>query len=175
MLVANHHGWFDGHLLFLAVRRLGLPTVLWVERLDEFPFFASIGALPFPKTDAARRAATVLRTARWLRAGGNLAVFPEGVLHRPPDLDPIEPSLRLVRRVAPSVPLVPVAIRYEMSVHQRPEAWLTFGEPTEPESVASALQDLLASLVPEGRYEVLARGKPDDDERWRWPFSRSGG
>jgi len=173
VLVANHHGWFDGHLMFLAVRRLNLPTVLWVERLDEFPFFGSIGALPFPKSDAARRAATIRRTLRWMRAGGSLALFPEGVLHRPPSLEPIERSIALIRRVAPEAPLIPVAIRYEMSVHQRPEAWVAFGEPSGGESIGAALLELLGSLAPDGPFEVLARGKPDDDERWRWPFTRS--
>lgn len=171
VLVANHHGWFDGHLLFLAVRRLGIPTVLWVERLREFPFFAAVGAMPFPKEEPAQRAATIRRTVRWMRQGGCLALFPEGELHRPPDLLPMGRSLGLLQRLVPEAPLVPVAIRYEMGIHQRPEAWLSFGAPQEPCGIAASLGSMLADRGLAG-FEVLARGTPDDDEKWRLPLLR---
>ncbi len=83
---ANHHHFYDGHLAWLLFQaRLGRPPTLWMAEWDRFPFFAAVGAQPFPPDDATRRAATIRRTARRFRDRPRtvLVYYPEGTLHAP--------------------------------------------------------------------------------------------
>lgn len=176
VLVANHHGWHDGYLMYLAATAMGLRVVDWIAEFDAFPLFGKIGGMRFPKDDPAARAATIKRTIRLMREGRSLLLFAEGVLHRPPGLLPFGKALETVVRAVPDVRVVPVAIRYELSMHERPEAWLRFGAevPLGPElatrarlAVADGLDALAVDVrfSPE-RFEALARGTLDVNERW---------
>ncbi len=176
ILVANHHGWHDGYLVYLAATKLGLRVVDWIAEFDAFPLFSKVGGMRFPADDPAARAATIRRTIRLMREGRSLMLFAEGTLHRPPGLLPFGKALETVARGVPGVRIVPVAIRYELSMHERPEAWLRFGPEVETGdglaertrlAVAEGL-DALAGEVrfsPE-RFETLAQGTLDVNERW---------
>ncbi|PSQ74578.1 MAG: acyltransferase, partial [Bacteroidetes bacterium QH_9_64_21] len=83
---ANHHHFYDGHLAWLLFpRRLDRPSTIWMADWERAPFFAAVGAQPFPDDDPARRAATLRRTARRFRAHPRtvLVYYPEGTLHAP--------------------------------------------------------------------------------------------
>ncbi|MCW5943184.1 MAG: 1-acyl-sn-glycerol-3-phosphate acyltransferase [Fimbriimonadaceae bacterium] len=167
---ANHHGWMDGYLAYLALSRLGLRGIAWAERFDDFPLFRTVGALPFPANDPAMRAGAFRQTVRRLRAGTHsLFLFPEGVLHRPPEVLPFRPGIESLARLLPQVPCVPVGIRYEMSVHERPEAWLTIGRGHAFESLMDCqarVVELLQTPIDGPPYSVLHPGTPNVNERW---------
>lgn len=83
---SNHHSYYDGHLAWLLFRaRLHRPPTTWMEEWDRFPFFAALGAQPFPLDDATRRAATIRRTGRRFEDDPQtvLIYYPEGRLHSP--------------------------------------------------------------------------------------------
>jgi 1-acyl-sn-glycerol-3-phosphate acyltransferase len=164
---ANHHGWMDGYLMFHLVSRLGIPCLDWIEEFDAFPLFRFVGGVRYPKGDVNARVRAVRQTIRaMVHEGKSLVIFPEGVLHRPPGLLPFGRAMGTVARNVPRVTMVPVAIRYELSMHERPEAWLTLGQPhgwTTLEDCTSRVSELLASPWVEG--EILVQGTADVNER----------
>lgn len=173
IFVPNHHGWFDGYLMFHVVSQLGIPTLDWIQEFDAFPLFAKVGGMPYPLHDLRRRAATVKRTIRLMREEGwSLLLFAEAHLHPPPNLLPFGKALEVVASKVPQVQVIPVGIRYEMSMHERPEAFISLGLPVEPgEGLAERTRAAVASLLAEmprdrDQYEVLAQGTLDVNERW---------
>jgi len=177
IFVPNHHGWHDGYLMYIALTRMGVPFLDWIAEFDAFPFFGRVGGMPFPPRDAGRRAATIRQSIRRMKSGErSLLIFAESELHRPPMLAPFGAAVELVARQGNPKAIVPVAIRYEMGMHQRPEAYLEFGEAVEPGdrlakrtrlAVAGTLDRLIARI----RYQpetlaTLMRGTPDISERW---------
>ncbi len=176
ILVVNHHGWHDGYLMYLAATKLGLPVVDWIQEYDAFPFFGAIGGMPFPADDPVRRTQTLRKTVRAMRQSNtSLILFAEGTLHRPDSLLPFGKSLEWVVSKVPGATVIPVAIRYEHSMHERPEAYVSFGKPvpfgdslafrTRLE-VASLLDRLrVLSLLERDRLEVLFEGTKDVNER----------
>jgi 1-acyl-sn-glycerol-3-phosphate acyltransferase len=162
--------------MYLAATQLGLPIVDWIQEYDAFPLFGKIGGMPFPADDPARRAATIKKTIRMMREDGrSLMLFAEGILHRPPELMTFGKSLELVAGKVPGVAVVPVSIRYEMGLHERPECFLGFGAPVEPgDRLAYRTRLEVQRLLDEGavwirhdpgRYQVLAEGTKDVNER----------
>lgn len=177
VFAANHHGWHDGFLMYLLVKRLGVVCVDWVEEYDAFPLFRFIGALPFSAGETALRAATIRRTIRLMREQKiSLVLFPEAVLHPPPEVRPLGKAIELVVEKVPEAKVLPVAIFYDMSIHERPEAWLSVEAPLEPgpalaDRLRTALVDSLTCLRRDARaypdsFEVLIRGRDDANERW---------
>jgi len=173
ILVANHHGWHDGYVMYLATKQLGLEVVDWIAEFDAFPLFAAVGGMPFSPEKPAVRVATIRKTIRLLQSGEkNLILFGEGVLHRPPEVWPIGGSLELLCRKVPNVTVVPVAIRYELSTHERPECFVVFGQPMRAseatgDNVRRCLERMLSEMdLSSGVFELLAEGTPDVNERW---------
>jgi 1-acyl-sn-glycerol-3-phosphate acyltransferase len=191
--VPNHHGWHDGYVMYLALSELGLKGFHdWIEEFDRFPFFAKVGGMPFPANAPTVRAATIRRTIRLLREEQrSLMLFAEGVLHRPPELLRFGKALEMLSNKVPEAKVIPVGIRYEHAMHERPEAYLLFGEPVElgpdlsrrTRLAVAALLDRTAvdlAVAPE-RFKLLHAGTPDVNERFdlrkmpgitRWTQSR---
>lgn len=178
IFVPNHHGWHDGYVMYLALSQLGLGRFHdWIQEYDAFPLFGKIGGMPFPQGDAGRRAQTIRHTIRLMREERrNLMLFAEGVLHRPPELMPFGKSLDLLIRQVPEATVYPVAIRYELAMHERPECFLLFGAPVEkgPDlrgrtrlEVSSLLDRIAAQrIVAPESFTLLHRGTHDVNERW---------
>jgi len=177
IFVPNHHGWHDGYLMYVALTRLGYPFLDWITEYDAFPLFGKVGGMRFPRDDAAARAATIRQTIRMLQAGKkNLLLFAESELHYPSELLPFGDALGLIAKKVPGVAIIPVAIRYEMAFHERPEAFLTFGPPVEagprvPERTRLAVRALLDETALKVRhrpeaFQTLLHGTKDVNERW---------
>jgi 1-acyl-sn-glycerol-3-phosphate acyltransferase len=174
LFVPNHHGWHDGYLLFHLVLKLGLPTLDWIQEFDAFPLFRTIGGLPFPINDSARRYATIRESIRQLNdEGKSLIVFAEGVLHPGPDILPFGRGFEVVAKHVHGIDVRPVAIVYRMGIHERPEAALSVGAsvPLGPGLVDrtrdALIQELkeLRSAFSRDDLELLVPGTPDVNER----------
>lgn len=172
VLYANHHGWMDGYLMFHLAIKLDLVCIDWIEEFDTFPLFRFVGGIRYPKGDLAGRVAAVRQTIQELKSGKSLVFFPEKVMHRPPSVLPFGKALATIARHVPNVTLVPVAILQEMSLHERPEAWLSVGKPHSFESLDHCRDQLVNELdrlrndvqagVP---FDLLAAGTPSVNER----------
>lgn len=175
IFVPNHHGWHDGYLMFHLIQHLGIECLDWITEFGAFPWFRHVGGMPFPRDNAATRAATIRETIRRMgREGKSLVLFAEGELHRPPDVWPLGRALEVVMRKVPEATVVPVAIHYDMSLHERPEAFLLLGNPQSQknaeqirESLVECLTGLRAMVLSNDReFRVIAPGTKDVNERW---------
>ncbi|MBS1716719.1 MAG: 1-acyl-sn-glycerol-3-phosphate acyltransferase [Armatimonadetes bacterium] len=176
IFVPNHHGWFDGYIMYLALHQLGIPTVSWIQEFEAFPIFVRAGGLPFPLESASQRAATIRKTVRlMLTERCSLLLFAEGVVHYPPDLLPFNGALEFMANRIPGVQVIPVGIHYELAPHERPEAFVTFGSPLEPgEDIAEQTRTAVGALLKKTRrtvresfsdFEHLVEGTPDGNEK----------
>jgi 1-acyl-sn-glycerol-3-phosphate acyltransferase len=184
IFVPNHHGWFDGYLMYHVVTQLGIPTLDWIQEYDSFPLFGKIGGMPYPLQNPRVRAATVKRTIRMMRDGKwSLLLFAEAELHYPPTLLEFGKALETVADKVTDAQVVPVAIKYEMAMHERPEAFISMGEPLVQggglsQRTRQRVQELLCELesairVRRDGFDLLAGGTPDVNERWSMArFSR---
>ncbi len=179
LFYANHHGWMDGYLMFHIVSTLGLKSLDWIEEFDAFPLFAKVGGMRYAKNDMSGRAITVRKTIRAMREEKrSLVLFAEGILHRPPEIFPLGRSLAVIAEKVPGVTLVPTAIYYEVSLHERPEAWISLGAPHPFSSLedchsrlTAELEHLKSRIASDAKFDVLAHGTPDVNERMdlrRW-------
>lgn len=176
IFVPNHHGWHDGYVMYHAVEALNMLTVDWIQEFDAFPLFAKVGGMPFPAESAARRAATIRKTIRLMTTEKrNLLLFAEQHLHPPPEVLPFGKALQLMANQVPDSKVVPVAIRYELATHERPECFIAFGSPMEKgndicQRTRLAVKALLDELAMKMRFEadsfeILAKGTLDVNER----------
>lgn len=182
VFAANHHGWHDGYLMFHLVTHLGIRCLDWIEEFDAFPLFARVGGMPFPADRPEIRAATIKRTIRLMREEGrSLVLFPEGVLHHPPEILPFGRAIEVVAERTGAL-VVPVAIVYSMSMHERPEAFLKVGEPVPSgDDLAKRSRERIVEMAvclnrdlrerPD-TFQTLVRGTLDVNERWDWRRKR---
>lgn len=174
ILYANHHGWLDGYIMFHLVSRLGLVSIDWIEEFDSFPLFSKVGGIRFAKGDVTGRASAIRKTIHLMTQGKcSLVIFPEGVLHRPPNIQKFGRSLEVVARNVPNVTLIPTAIYYEMSIHERPEAWVKLGSPHQfsslqdcHERLTGCLDELVGSINSEEKFVPLSEGTKNINERF---------
>lgn len=176
ILFANHHGWFDGYLMYHVTNALALPCLDWIEEFDTFPLFRYVGGLPYPKDDAGRRASSVKRTVRALQSGNrSLIIFPDQPLRYPPEIGPMARSLEFLFDKVPDVSLIPVAINYEFSLHERAEAFIRVGSPIPATTnLLTDCRDHLVDLLDETQrlvraghsFQLLVRGTDSVNERW---------
>jgi 1-acyl-sn-glycerol-3-phosphate acyltransferase len=167
--------------MFLAVSRLQIRSLDWIAEFDAFPLFRKVGGLPFPPSDPARRTATIRETLRLMREEGrSLIVFADGTLRRPGEPWEVGRAVELTAGCRPGVLVVPVSIVYDISIHQRPEAFLAFGVPIDPDQhrgkgelcreakrrILALTEESHGSLGQESRWEVLQNCLLDVNERF---------
>ena len=159
--------------MFHVVTQLGIRTLDWIQEFDAFPLFAKIGGMPYPLNDLKRRSSTVKRTIRLMREQDwSLLLFAEAHLHYPPDLLDFGRALEVVADKVPGVQVIPVGIRYEMAMHERPEAFISFGQPVESgDGLAARTREAVRLVLEEMKpgandFQVLAKGTLDVNERW---------
>jgi 1-acyl-sn-glycerol-3-phosphate acyltransferase len=172
VLIANHHGWWDGYLLWFLSRRWGRRLAILIDErtLERFPFFRRLGGI------APREAR---RAARRVGAGDWLVVFPEGEITPKGALGAFAPGAQAISRWA-RAPIVPIGIRVVMRARQRPEAYLRVGatmaagastaaQSAEVEALLALLDADLAAATdaeaPLPGYESWLTGAPSTNER----------
>lgn len=175
IFAATHHGWHDGYLMYHLVSALGRRSLDWITEFDAFPLFARCGGMPFPVDKPELRAATIRQTIRLMNdEGRSLILFPEQHLHEPPGILPLGKAIQLLKKKAPHAVILPVALVYRMSVHERPSAYIGVGSTSvgpldldDLRAEMSRLRDETEMQISErDRWQVLVEGTKDVNERW---------
>jgi len=178
---ANHHHFYDGHLAWLLFRaRMNRCPTLWMAEWDRFPFFAAVGAQPFPPDAPSRRAATIRRTARHFRNRPRpvLVYYPEGTLHSPDDgIRAFDPSaLQRLGELYPEASWWPYAVHVTWWDDATPTALLAGGDSHEPDGQErTRLQHLWQLLRTPDRpsTHLLLQGYGSLEEWWDFSFTAS--
>jgi 1-acyl-sn-glycerol-3-phosphate acyltransferase len=180
VVIANHsNGLVDGLLLMTALRRyprfLGKSTLFRILPLR--PFLKLAGVVPvYRKSDSdtehqgAERNETTFRTSRQLLArGGVVAVFPEGISHNEPGLQPLHTGAARIALSAAAdegtegLATVAVGLVYDAKATFRSRALVRVGVPRavstwvaayreDPRAAARGLTDEMAEQL----HEVVA-------------------
>jgi 1-acyl-sn-glycerol-3-phosphate acyltransferase len=180
VIYANHHHFYDGHLIWLLTKKLDRPGITWMDDWDRFPFFAAVGAYPFPHDDPRRRRTTLRQTARLFRDRPNtmLAYFPEGTLHRPAEgILPFSGDvMQRMGRLFPSAAWWPLAINVTWWGDAQPTALMSGGPvsanpPSEPHTQLQTLWRALRETPSEPTHTLLD-GRRSPSEIWSFTFAR---
>lgn len=167
----NHSAWWDPLLtLFLShdlFRRDGYG-IMDGAQLERYPFFRRVGCFgATPSTPAdARRVAEYAAAALGGGARRTLWIFPQGALLPPRVPVAFRSGIARLARAAPGVPLLPVAVRYELRAEQRPECFVRIGAPAmaaprePPRALTHRLEQALRSELAELDAALLTPGPP---------------
>jgi chlorobactene lauroyltransferase len=140
IVCANHYSWWDGYMAALVERILNVDTYLMMEesQLRRYFFFAWEGCFSVDRQNA-RAAMESLRYATRLlkeeprkgkRDGRMVWIFPQGEIS-PNDRRPLtffSGAAHLAKSSAPCL-IYPVASRIEYLAEQRPDLYISMGEP----------------------------------------------
>ncbi len=134
IICANHSSWWDGYVALLVSRQLRVDPYLMMEeaQLRRYFFFSWIGCFSVDRQNA-RSAMQSLQYATKLlkeRRGRMVWLFPQGEIS-PNDRRPLEffTGAAYLVRIASPVLLYPLAIRIEYLAEQRPDLFISLGEP----------------------------------------------
>jgi len=175
ILYGNHSNWWDGLIaFFLSQTVLHVDSYMMMEerQLRRYMFFRRLGAFSVVR-ESPRQAFESMRYASSLLLKPNTGVwiYPQGVMV-PNDVRPLKFFQGVARLAAmhDDVQLVPVALRYEFLMEQRPEAFALIGESGMPagklgpaeltaelEKRLTALLDKLRSVVTKGELQGFTR------------------
>lgn len=135
VVVANHTAWWDSLVLMWLSNHLLAGSgpsdgfaLMDARSLRRFPFFGLLGVFGVELDDPEDRAAVLAYAAGLLREpGDHVWIFPQGAER------PVTEPLHFHRGAAvlaarAGVPVLPVALRFEHGRHERPEAYVAFGE-----------------------------------------------
>lgn len=168
--------------MFHLVSVLKRPSLDWIQEFDAFPLFRTVGGLPFPVDRPEIRTATIRQTIRTLQAGTkSLVLFAEPRLHRGPEVLPFGRGLEVLMRKIPVANVCPVAIVYNMELHERPTAYLRVGPTLSAtthtsldveHALVNELEHLRALTANPSHFEILVHGTKDVNERLKPPSFR---
>lgn len=184
LITPNHSTWWDGFFVYILNRRLlkrKVHLMMLEDQLAKYGFFSRIGAfgiepgLPRKAYDALRYSAELLRDP-----ANVLCIFPQGVLRhfaaRPLQFQ--RGVGRILEICGGDVNLLPLGIRCELLIDQRPEAFFMADrifrvnhdsfqgiEWLEAE-VEALLQRLSRRILDGDRGTVVVRGREPMNVRW---------
>lgn len=171
LYLMNHSSWWDGLLAYHAAGKLTRGRHYYMmeeEQLIKYAFFRKLGAYSINRNSPGDVSASLRYTARMLREGGSVWMYPEGEIlpleHRPLIL---KEGAALVLRLCPEAIVVPVTLYHGLFRHSKPEATLLAGAPLlhswremDRRSIVKVLEDVLAEQLQEHR-ELILRHKGD--------------
>ncbi len=168
---ANHSSWWDGYLGMAANElRFKRDAYVMVEatQLARYGFFRWVGGFSVDRGDA-RSALDSLRYATNLLVTGPrraLLIFPQGTISAN-DARPLSffagigHIARDIARASGACALVPLALRYEFIGEQKPEAFISAGQPllvdagARPKAVAAEAEAALTGELDQLRADVV--------------------
>jgi chlorobactene lauroyltransferase len=134
ILFSTHGSWWDAAMaMVISLRTHSLPAYGMMEyrQLVKYQFFRSIGLFSVVRENPRSALSSIDYGASLLRNTSNvLWMFPQGTLvhqdKRPLQLDP---GLAILCRSLQGATIIPVAMRYDLLLEQRPEARIGIGDP----------------------------------------------
>ncbi len=134
IVCANHYSWWDGYIAYLIEHYLKIDGYLMMEetQLRRYFFFTWAGCFSVDRENARSAMQSVQYAARVLKERPNRLVwlFPQGEI-APNDRRPLaffSGATHLARLSSPSL-LYPLASRIEYMAEQRPDLYISLGEP----------------------------------------------
>jgi 1-acyl-sn-glycerol-3-phosphate acyltransferase len=132
ILAGNHVCWWDGQLLLVVQRALGVQGRFLVNQtsIDRLSFIGGIGGIGVDRSTISATLASLERAAAWVTAERRaLWIFPQG-RYRPQSVRPLglQRGVRVLARLS-DVPVVPVALSYNYLDQHLPAVVISFGEP----------------------------------------------
>lgn len=190
--VANHVGFWDGLLLnFILGRHRNQPRYCMIEepQVRKHPFLRRVGGFSIDRENPRSAFESIEYAANLLHCDPPPAVviFPQGKLCHP-DVKPLRCEggiLRILSGAPPDTELVPVALRYELTTEQHPEAYVHFGAARPAREFShrrdmDRLESTLAGSCDRLRDAARERRRPDrvllegarSVHEWRFPRLR---
>ena len=155
LVVANHvNGLIDPMFVFgplgIPARMLGKSTVWRIPVIAQLAALA--GAIPVYRridrgTDTTRNVATFERCHEELARCGRIALFPEGISHDEPRLQPLRTgaariAIEAERKFGPlGVVIVPVGLVFQRRERFRSRALVVVGDPIDPSTDVRSAED----------------------------------
>jgi 1-acyl-sn-glycerol-3-phosphate acyltransferase len=132
ILAANHVCWWDGQIMLLIHRYLGVDARFLINQssIDEMSFLGVLGGIGIDRSSISSTLAGLERSAAWLDAPKHsLWIFPQG-RYRPAHVRPLEleRGVRLLARMSGAT-IVPVGLTYQFLDSHLPSVVVSFGEP----------------------------------------------
>lgn len=169
LYIMNHSSWWDGLLAYHAARTLTSGEHYFMmeeEQLRKYPFFRKLGAYSINRHSTGDISAALRYTAKLLRAGGSVWMYPQGEIqpleHRPLIL---KEGAGLVLRLCPEAVVVPVTLYHGLFMHSKPEATIWVGPAlTRPwkdmdrNSIGGELKVMLEQQLDHHRRLMLTNG-----------------
>jgi len=172
IIYSNHSNWWDGLIAFYLSRsRWNINAYLMMdeEQMKKYAFFKWIGAfsvnrsIPNEAMESVNYAASLLKNEN-----SALWIYPQGLM-QPNDYRPIKFYSGISRIIdkMEGVDLIPMALRYEFLMEQRPDVFVQFGKvkfyqnPGEIKELTIELQTQLVNVLEVLKDRVI-NGKLDE-------------
>ena len=135
ILASNHVCWWDGQILQVVHRALGVhgKFIVQQESIDRLPYLEGVGGFGLARHSVSATLASLERAAAWLDGPQrSLWMFPQGRF-RPHYVRPLElrRGVEVLAKLA-QARVVPVALTYHPLEQHLPACVVSFGEPLEP-------------------------------------------
>jgi len=165
ILYANHSNWWDGFIAYYLTNRLWKKDdhlMMDIEQMKTYSFFKYIGVFSVDRKHPKSAVESIEYAANLLKGTNKyMWIFPQGTM-QPQDYRPIEfynGITKLTEKLG-GVNLLPVSIRYEFLMEQRPEVFIKLGEPDVVKGIpakelTSVLQNKLVLQLDELREDVI--------------------
>ena len=177
LFVANHGNSLVDPLLLIALvpRRLRFlaKSTLWKNPML-YPLLQMAGAVPVFRqqdgSDMTKNQNTFARCHEELEAGGGIALFPEGISHDAPELQPLKTGAARIATDSPElaeqIRIVPVGLTFEEKGGFRSRALLVIGEALTPEADTEP-GDREATRVLTDRIDAALRAVTLNFDSWQ--------
>lgn len=169
ILYANHINWWDGFIAFqLTGKYLKVDDYLMmdIEQMKKYRFFKYVGVFSVNRSDAREGVESVNYAAGMLKDTKKyLWIFPEGMM-QVQDHEPIKfyGGVTKIAQKLGKVNLLPVSLRYEFIMEQRPEVFIKIGKPdiinnhiADSKSYTKYLQDKLTADLLSLKQDVVTQ------------------
>jgi chlorobactene lauroyltransferase len=167
VVYGNHSCWWDGLIeFFLAREVLKIDSFLMMdeEQMSRYSFFRWIGAFSVNRSSGRKMMSSIEYAAQLFdRPNRLLWMYPQGDM-QPNDVRPLRfhsGVVSIVQRLS-RVQLMPLAHRYEFLMEQRPEAFVSVGEPIvvagaeQRKALLGRLEETLTQLLDDLRCRIAS-------------------